>query len=121
MPFGAVQDTKASCYAKNWLRWALPRVVYRRRLAGTLGSLEGHGDHAFILYRVIEAKAVDVDRGQPVYPSPGRRRVRKWTCTSSPQSEVSWERSFARVPQRVVRRKHPVIAMPVPPRLWDQI
>ena len=24
-------------------------------------------------------------------------------------------------PQRVVRRKHSVIAMPVPPRLWDEI
>jgi hypothetical protein len=24
-------------------------------------------------------------------------------------------------PQRVIRRKHPVIAMPVPPRLWEEI
>lgn len=30
--------------------------------------------------------AVDVDRGQFVYPSPGRRRDRKCTCTVSPQS-----------------------------------
>ena len=32
------------------------------------------------------SRRVDVDRGQLVYPSPGRRRDRKCTCTISPQS-----------------------------------
>jgi len=53
------KNTKTPYYARNMLRWCLPRAITRRRLAGMLASLAGRPDRDLIEYRVDYCNKLD--------------------------------------------------------------
>jgi len=54
------KNTKTPYYARNMLRWCLPRGITRRRLAGTLASLASRPDRDLIERRVDSYNKLDV-------------------------------------------------------------
>jgi hypothetical protein len=53
------KNTKTPYYARNLLRWCLPRGITRRRLAGTLASLADRPDRDLIERRVDSCNKLD--------------------------------------------------------------
>ena len=79
--FGTGKNTKAPYYARNLLRWALPRTMSRRRLASTLASVAERPDRDSILERVEYCNRLDGSAALlPVAPRIGDLRLgRKFT------------------------------------------
>ncbi|MFM8378596.1 MAG: glycosyl transferase family 90 [Planctomycetia bacterium] len=57
--FRTGKNTKTPYYARNMLRWCLPRAITRLRLAGMLASLAGRPDRDLIEYRVDYCNKLD--------------------------------------------------------------
>lgn len=57
--FRTGKNTKTPYYARNMLRWCLPRAITRRRLAGMLASLAGRPDRDLIEHRVAYCNKLD--------------------------------------------------------------
>lgn len=70
------KNTKTPYYARNLLRWCLPRGITRRRLAGTLATLAGRPDRDLIERRVDYCNKLDaVTALSPSAPRTGDLRL----------------------------------------------